>query len=79
VRLDRFGRHPGRPAAPDLHLLPSGPATPVGTQRTAEHFRLEDGRIASITPIFDATWWRPMMAMLDQDPPPTSGVDTATP
>lgn len=36
-------------------------ATPVGTQRTAEHFRLRDGRIASITLIFDATSWRPMM------------------
>ncbi|WP_033438881.1 hypothetical protein [Saccharothrix sp. NRRL B-16314] len=37
-------------------------ATPVGTQRTAEHFRLTDGRIAAIELIFDATAWRPMMA-----------------
>jgi ketosteroid isomerase-like protein len=36
-------------------------ATPVGTQRTAEHFRLRDGRIASIQLIFDATAWRPIM------------------
>lgn len=39
-------------------------ATPVGTQRTAEHFRLREGRIASIMLIFDATDWRPLMAML---------------
>lgn len=37
-------------------------ATPVGTQRTAEHFRLRDGRIESITLIFDATRWHPIMA-----------------
>jgi hypothetical protein len=37
----------------DLHT-----ATPVGTQRTAEHFRLANGRIASILLIFDASPWR---------------------
>jgi ketosteroid isomerase-like protein len=37
-------------------------ATPVGTQRTAEHFQLHDGRISSIMLIFDATKWRPVMA-----------------
>ncbi|WP_328458810.1 hypothetical protein [Amycolatopsis sp. NBC_00438] len=37
-------------------------ATPVGTQRTAEHFRLRDGRIEAITLIFDATRWHPLMA-----------------
>jgi hypothetical protein len=37
-------------------------ATPVGTQRTAEHFRLQDGKITSITLIFDATPWHPIMA-----------------
>jgi hypothetical protein len=37
-------------------------ATPVGTQRTAEHFRLRDDRIESITLIFDATRWHPIMA-----------------
>jgi hypothetical protein len=37
-------------------------ATPVGTQRTAEHFRLRDGRITAITLIFDATAWRPLLA-----------------
>ncbi|MFB7616700.1 hypothetical protein [Kitasatospora sp. NPDC056181] len=37
-------------------------ASPVGTQRTAEHFRLWDGRIASIALIFDATPWGPLMA-----------------
>ena len=36
--------------------------TPVGTQRTAEHFQLRDGRIVSIMLIFDATLWRPMLA-----------------
>lgn len=33
-------------------------ATPVGTQRTAEHFRLTGGLITSITLIFDATPWQ---------------------
>lgn len=33
-------------------------ATPVGTQRTAEHFRLTDGLITSIALIFDATPWQ---------------------
>ncbi|MEV6646944.1 hypothetical protein [Amycolatopsis sp. NPDC051371] len=37
-------------------------ATPVGTQRTAEHFRLRDGKITAITLIFDATPWHPIMA-----------------
>jgi SnoaL-like domain len=37
-------------------------ATPAGTQRTAEHFKLEDGRIASILLIFDASEWRPLLA-----------------
>lgn len=37
-------------------------ATPVGTQRTAEHFRLRDGRIAEIRLIFDASVWRQVMA-----------------
>jgi hypothetical protein len=35
-------------------------ATPAGTQRTAEHFRLADGKIISITLIFDASPWQPM-------------------
>ncbi|MCC5578764.1 nuclear transport factor 2 family protein [Microtetraspora sp. AC03309] len=39
-------------------------ATPAGTQRTAEHFRLDDGKITSITLIFDATPWQPMKAMM---------------
>lgn len=37
-------------------------ALPVGVQRTAEHFRLRDGQIESITLIFDATRWHPIMA-----------------
>lgn len=37
-------------------------ATPVGTQRTAEHFTLENGRISSVILIFDATAWRLMLA-----------------
>lgn len=45
----------------DVHTL-----TPVGVQRTAEHFRLRDGRIESITLIFDATGWRPIMAAAGQ-------------
>ncbi|NBH07845.1 hypothetical protein [Amycolatopsis sp. SID8362] len=37
-------------------------ATPVGAQRTAEHFRLRDGKIEAITLIFDATRWHPVLA-----------------
>lgn len=39
-------------------------ATPVGTQRTAEHFKLVDGRIVSILLIFDATPWQPMRQLM---------------
>ena len=39
-------------------------ATPVGTQRTAEHFQLVDGRIVSIMLIFDATPWQPMRQVM---------------
>ncbi|WP_225439968.1 hypothetical protein [Amycolatopsis eburnea] len=34
----------------------------MGVQRTAEHFRLRDGKIEAITLIFDATRWHPIMA-----------------
>lgn len=37
----------------DLHT-----ATPAGTQRTAEHFRLTGDRITAIHLIFDAVPWR---------------------
>ena len=37
----------------DLHA-----PIPGKTQRTAEHFRLNDGKIASIVLIFDASPWR---------------------
>ncbi|WP_433433320.1 hypothetical protein [Nonomuraea sp. CA-141351] len=39
-------------------------ATPAGIQRTAEHFRLHDGKIATIMLIFDATPWQPMAAAI---------------
>ncbi|MFJ9643653.1 nuclear transport factor 2 family protein [Streptomyces sp. NPDC004244] len=42
----------------DLHTVPA-----VGiTQRTAEHFRLRDGRITAITLIFDSAPWQAIMA-----------------
>jgi hypothetical protein len=37
-------------------------ASPVGTQRTAEHFRLTGGRITSIRLIFDAAPWQALRA-----------------
>ena len=37
-------------------------ASPVGTQRTAEHFRVTDGRITSILLLFDAAPWQALMA-----------------
>jgi hypothetical protein len=43
-------------------------ATPVGIQRTAEHFRLRDGRIEAVTLIFDATRWHSIMAAVGQVP-----------
>lgn len=41
----------------DLHT-----SLPPKIQRSAEHFRLVDGRISSIIIIFDATPWRPIIA-----------------
>lgn len=37
-------------------------ASSVGIQRTAEHFRLHDGRITAITLIFDSAPWQAIMA-----------------
>lgn len=40
-------------------------ATPAGTQRTAEHFRLdENGKITAIMLIFDAAPWQSMAALM---------------
>ncbi|GII79442.1 hypothetical protein Sru01_44240 [Sphaerisporangium rufum] len=44
-------------------------ATPAGVQRTAEHFRLADGKIVSIRLIFDAAPWQPMKPHIE---PPAS-------
>ncbi|MFF2198205.1 hypothetical protein [Streptomyces sp. NPDC058157] len=42
----------------DVHTVPA-----VGiTQRTAEHFRLRDGRITAITLVFDSAPWQAIMA-----------------
>ncbi|MGO4456679.1 hypothetical protein AB4039_05040 [Streptomyces sp. M-16] len=42
----------------DIHTAPA-----LGiTQRTAEHFRLHDGRITAITLIFDSAPWQAIMA-----------------
>jgi SnoaL-like domain len=38
-------------------------ATPVGVQRTAEHFRVQNGKITSILLIFDATKWQPILGV----------------
>lgn len=40
-------------------------ATPVGTQRTAEHFRLDGDKIASIILVFDASPWQPMKTHIE--------------
>jgi hypothetical protein len=45
-------------------------ATPVGTQHTAEHFRLRDGKIEAISLIFDATRWHPLMAAVSRPDAP---------
>lgn len=39
----------------DLHT-----ATAAGIQRTVEHIRLSEGKVASILIVFDATPWRPL-------------------
>lgn len=49
-------------------------ATPVGTQRTAEHFRLDEAGITSIMLIFDATAWQGMLAIMGQAPPAAGAV-----
>ena len=41
----------------DVHTV-----TPVGTQRTAEHFTVQGDLISSIFVIFDASGWRPFFA-----------------
>ncbi|MGP3961073.1 hypothetical protein ACTWPT_34245 [Nonomuraea sp. 3N208] len=40
-------------------------ATPAGTQRTAEHFRLDGGKIVSIMLVFDASPWQSMRAQIE--------------
>ena len=45
-------------------------ATPVGTQRTAEHLKLVDGKIASIVILFDASQWRPLLNAIGVLPAP---------
>ncbi|HMF14576.1 MAG TPA: nuclear transport factor 2 family protein [Gemmataceae bacterium] len=39
-------------------------ATPAGVQRTAEHFRITDGKVASIILLFDSAPWRPIFEHL---------------
>ena len=39
-------------------------ATPAGVQRTAEHFRIADGKVASIVLLFDSAPWRPIFERL---------------
>lgn len=46
----------------DLHTT-----TPVGTIRTAEHFRLTGGKISTSILIFDATPWHAMLANRAQE------------
>jgi hypothetical protein len=43
-------------------------STPAGTQRTAEHFRLTDGKITSIILIFDSAPWQSMLALMQLPP-----------
>ena len=39
-------------------------ATPVGVQRTAEHLRFVEGKVAAIVLLFDSTPWRPIFEHL---------------
>ncbi|MEU9497210.1 hypothetical protein [Streptomyces sp. NPDC048196] len=39
-------------------------ASPVGTQHTAEHFRLHEGRITAIRLLFDSAPWQAVMAAI---------------
>jgi SnoaL-like domain len=45
-------------------------ATPVGTQRTAEHFRIAGGKVASIFILFDASEWRALPGAIGIEPAP---------
>ena len=47
----------------DLHT-----ATAAGIQRTVEHIRLSEGKVASILIVFDATPWRSLLEPLDVKP-----------
>jgi len=41
-------------------------ATPVGVQRTAEHFRLVGGKVMSILLLFDSAPWKPIFERLER-------------
>ncbi|GAA2086488.1 hypothetical protein GCM10009759_07240 [Kitasatospora saccharophila] len=57
----------------DLHTVPA-----VGiTQRTAEHFRLRDGRITAITLLFDSAPWQALMAAAGPASAPSGGPGVA--
>jgi hypothetical protein len=40
-------------------------STPAGMQRTAEHFRIVDGKVSSISLLFDSAPWRPIFESLE--------------
>jgi len=41
-------------------------ATPAGVQRTAEHFSIVRGKVASIRLLFDSAPWRPIFERLQE-------------
>ncbi|MFG3227329.1 hypothetical protein ACGF07_21420 [Kitasatospora sp. NPDC048194] len=51
----------GETEATLIYDIRTAPAVGI-TQRTAEHFRLHDGRITAITLIFDSAPWQAIMA-----------------
>ncbi|MFN8638159.1 MAG: nuclear transport factor 2 family protein [Dehalococcoidia bacterium] len=59
-RVDRLAAFYGDTEAMLLYDVVTG--TPAGTIRTAEHFTIENGRIARIRLVFDATILRTLMS-----------------
>jgi hypothetical protein len=48
--------------------VPAAASQAVGSQRTAEHFKLADGKITSILLIFDASDCRPLLVAIGAVP-----------
>ncbi len=67
TRIEMIGELYGETEATLVYDIHTAPAVGI-TQRTAEHFRLQDGRITAITLIFDSAPWQAIMAAAGPNP-----------